>query len=160
MIYPANPRHARAGDAEPQGFVSFRVADQWLGVPVVVAQEILTAQAISPVPLSPGEVAGFLNLRGQIVTAIDLRTRLGLSPRPGDASFMNIVVRDREELFSFLVDEVGDVVEVSPDRVEPTPATLDERWRECCEGVVRLERGLLVVMDVQKLLRVGAAAAV
>ncbi len=158
MIYPANPRHARRDVDRQHGYVSFRVADQWLGVPVVVAQEVLTAQAISPVPLAPAEVAGFLNLRGQIVTAIDLRVRLGLPPREEEGASMNIVVRDGGELFSFLVDEVGDVVEVDDDRLEPTPPTLEARWRECCEGVIRRERGLLVVMDVEALLRLGAAA--
>ncbi len=156
MIYPAGPRGAARAEPRRHGYVSFRLADQWLGVPVVVAQEVLTAQTVSPVPLAPPEVAGFLNLRGQIVTALDLRVRLGLPPRPEGASTMNIVVRDGEELFSFVVDEVGDVVEVEDERLEPTPPTLEGRWRECCTGVVRLERGLLVVMEVQDLLRTGA----
>ncbi|MCH6555004.1 MAG: chemotaxis protein CheW [Chloroflexi bacterium] len=67
------------------GFVTFRVAEQWLGIPVVLVQEVLVEQRISPVPLSPDEVAGFLNLRGQIVTAIELRARLGLPPREDTA---------------------------------------------------------------------------
>jgi purine-binding chemotaxis protein CheW len=158
MIRPAGPRHARP-DAQRQGFVSFRLAGQWLGVPVTVAQEVLPAQAVSPVPLAPPEVAGFLNLRGQIVTALDLRVRLGLPPREAGEPTMNIVVRDGEELVSFVVDEVGDVVEVDRGDVEPVPPTLGERWRECCTGVLRLERGLLVVMETRQLLRAPAAHA-
>jgi purine-binding chemotaxis protein CheW len=158
MIYPANGvqrEHAHESD----GYVSFRLLDQWLGVPVVKVQEVLVEQRVSPVPLAPPEIAGFLNLRGQIVTAIDVRTRLGLPPRAQAESSMNIVVRDGEELVSLVVDAVGDVVEASAGSREPTPRTLDDRWRSCCEGVVRLPVGLLVVMSVDELLRPGASAA-
>lgn len=152
MIYPADPDRSRRAEARLQGYVSFRLADQWLGLPVVLAQEVLATQRISPVPLAPPEVAGFLNLRGQIVTAVDLRVRLGLPPRAAHEPAMNIVVRDGDELFSFLVDEVGDVVEVADSRVEDVPATLDECWKACCEGVIRMERGLLLVMSTEALL--------
>ena len=140
------------------GFVTFRLADQWLGIPVVLVQEVLVAQQVSPIPLAPDEVAGFLNLRGQIVTAIELRARLGLPPRESGA-MMNVVVRDDDELFSLIVDEVGDVVEVGMDGVEPTPQTLGPLWRECSCGVVKLETGLLVVLDVDKVLRSSASRA-
>lgn len=157
MIYPANGIE-RAQVDEPDGYVTFRLLDQWLGIPVVKVQEVLTEQRISAVPLAPPEVAGFLNLRGQIVTAIDLRTRLGLPPEREAAGSMNIVVRDGEELFSLVVDTVGDVVEASSGSREPTPRTLDDRWRSCCDGVVRMPAGLLVVLSVDELLRPGAAA--
>jgi purine-binding chemotaxis protein CheW len=146
---------SRRAEAQQTGYVSFRLAEQWLGLPVVLAQEVLATQRISPVPLAPPEVAGFLNLRGQIVTAVDLRVRLGLPSRGIGEQAMNIVVRDGDELFSFLVDEVGDVVEVADARVEEVPATLDERWKECCEGVIRMDRGLLLVMSAGELLRIG-----
>jgi len=151
---------AGTGDMHLQldGFVTFRLADQWLGIPVVLVQEVLVAQQVSPIPLSPNEVAGFLNLRGQIVTAIELRARLGLPPRDG-GEVMNVVVRDDDELFSLIVDEVGDVVEVGMNEVEPTPQTLDALWRECSFGVIKLERGLLVVLDVDKVVRSAASQA-
>lgn len=157
MIYPADPARGRRAEAALQGYVSFRLGGQWLGLPVVLAQEVLATQRISPVPLATPEVAGFLNLRGQIVTAVDLRVRLGLPPRGEGEAAMNIVVRDGDELFSFLVDEVGDVVEVADARVEDVPATLDECWKACCEGVVRMDRGLLLVMNTEELLRFGDA---
>lgn len=157
MIYPAKSFADRRGEAARDGYVSFRVAGQWLGIPVVLVQEVLTEQSISRVPLAPPEVSGFLNLRGQIVTALDLRTRLGLPAREPGASFMNIVVRDEGELFSLLVDAVGDVVEVSGEQVEPTPATLAEEWRACCSGVIRLPAGLLAVLEVEKLLEIETA---
>lgn len=140
-------------------YVTFRVGDQWLGIPVVMVQEVLTAERIARVPLAPREVTGFLNLRGQIVSAIDLRARLDLPPRAQDQRFMNVVVRDREELFSFLVDEVGDVQTVGAHGLEPVPATLDPHWRQVCEGVVRRKTDLLVAVCAEKLLRVAESAA-
>lgn len=135
------------------GFVTFRLAEQWVGVPVILIQEVLTSQMVSRVPRSPAHVAGFLNLRGQIVTAVDLRTCLGLPPRPEGQSGMNVVVKDGEEFFSLMVDEVGDVVEVSQDRVEPAPRTLPGVWKEVCTGVIQMDEELLVVLDVEQVLR-------
>ena len=114
------------------GFVPFELADQLLGIPVVLIQEVLMGEDISPVPLSPREVKGFLNLRGQIVTAVDLRALLGLPDRAEGESFMNVVVEHDEELFSLLVDRVGDVVEAGDSAFEPTPSTLDPIWKRCC----------------------------
>ncbi|HVO36476.1 MAG TPA: chemotaxis protein CheW [Gemmatimonadales bacterium] len=139
-------------------YVTFRVADQWLGIPVVTVQEVLTAERIARVPLAPAEVAGFLNLRGQIVSAIDLRARMGLPPRDKDQRFMNVVVRDRDELFSFLVDEVGDVQTVGAEGLERPPVTLDPRWRQVCDGVVRRKTDLLVSVNAVKLLNLGDPA--
>ncbi len=134
-------------------YVTFRLADQWLGIPVMMVQEVLVAMRIARVPMAPDAIAGFLNLRGQIVTAVDLRKTLRLPPRDPAAEIMNVVVLHEGELFAFMVDEVGDVVSVANDTVEPTPATLDQRWRTACTGIVRRERGLLLVMSVQEVLR-------
>lgn len=134
-------------------YVTFRLTDQWLGIPVTIVQEVLAAQRIASVPLSPPTIAGFLNLRGQIVTAVDLRVTLRLPPREAGSEVMNVVVRHEGELFAFMVDEVGDVVSVDADAVEPAPSTLDDRWRVACAGIVRRDRGLLIVMNVQELLR-------
>ena len=134
-------------------FVTFRVADQWLGIPVVAVQEVLIQQRIARVPLAPPEVEGFLNLRGQIVTAVCLRTSLGMPARDASASFMNVVVREDGELFSLIVDEVGDVVAVSADALEPPLPTLGERWERAVTGVVRRDDGLLVVISAAHLLK-------
>lgn len=148
---------ARAATTQME-YVTFRLADQWLGVPVMLVQEVLVAMRIARVPLAPDAIAGFLNLRGQIVTAFDLRTTLHLPPRDADAEVMNVVVRHESELFAFMVDEVGDVVTVAHDTIEPTPATLDRRWRAACTGIVRRERGLLLVMNVHEVLRLDHAS--
>lgn len=134
-------------------FVTFRVADQWLGIPVIAVQEVLVQQRIARVPLAPPEVEGFLNLRGQIVTAVCLRTSLGMRARDADASFMNVVVREDGELFSLIVDEVGDVVAVTAAALEPPLPTLGERWERAVTGVVRRDDGLLVVISPAQLLK-------
>lgn len=85
-------------------YVTFRLADQWIGIPVLIVQEVLVAQRIARVPMAPAAIAGFLNLRGQIVTAVDLRTTLGLPARDADTEFMNVVVRHESELFAFMVE--------------------------------------------------------
>jgi purine-binding chemotaxis protein CheW len=139
-------------------YVTFRLADQWMGIPVLMVQEVLLTQRIARVPRASSEVAGFLNLRGQIVTAVELRTRLGLPVRPESEPPMNVVVRFDGELFSLLVDEVGDVVSVQSSSVEPPPPTLDPSWRQVCAGIIRRERGLLVIVQVHTLLRLDVAA--
>ena len=148
---------ARGGIATSSEFVTFRLLDQWLGIPVDLVQEVLTAQRIARVPLAPAAVAGFLNLRGQIVTALDLRTVLGLPPRAPDADVMNVVVRQDGELFAFMVDDVGDVVTVEDERIDTTPPTLDPRWRRACHGIVRRETDLLLILDVPAFLRLDDA---
>ncbi|MFK7777607.1 MAG: chemotaxis protein CheW [Gimesia sp.] len=132
-------------------YVSFRVDGQLLGVPVNMVQEVLTEQVISPTPLSRPEIKGLLNLRGQIVTAVSLRKRLGLPDLENDNS-MNVVTRIGEESFSLLVDEVGDVINVSGRSMEPVPRTLDEHWRSVTIGVFQLEEGLFVILDVETIL--------
>ena len=149
---------AAAASTEQMEYVTFRLADQWLGIPVMMVQEVLIAMRIARVPMAPEAIAGFLNLRGQIVTAVDLRTTLRLPSRAADAEVMNVVVRHESELFAFMVDEVGDVVSVPNDMVQPTPATLDLRWRTACTGIVRRDSGLLLVMSVHEVLRLDYAS--
>jgi purine-binding chemotaxis protein CheW len=132
-------------------YITFRVDDQLLGIPVREVREVLPEQPVAKVPLAHSSVAGLLNLRGQIVTAIDVRRRLGIEPRAEGLERMNIVIGDDGELFSLLVDSVGDVRKVSQSSHAPAPATLSEVWKQCCSGVHRLERGLLVVINTESL---------
>lgn len=133
-------------------FVSFLVNGQLLGVPVSSVQEVLNPQTIAPVPRAKTEIEGLLNLRGQIVTAVDLRKRLGLPPRQDGARPMNVVVHHQGESYSLLVDEVGEVINATRDALQPPPHTLEGRWKQLVEGVFRLEGTLFVILDVQKLL--------
>lgn len=131
--------------------VTFRVAEQWFGVPVLAVQEVLVAQRVARVPLAPREITGLLNLRGQIVTAVNLHRRMELGAGPEGAP-MNVVVRDGEELFALVVDEVGDVVPVPDQAFESVPATLDTCWKGACAGVVQRESDLLAVLDPHRVL--------
>lgn len=150
-------RNAANTITEDQQYVSFLIDGELMGVPVSRVQEVLASQQIAQTPLARNEVAGLLNLRGQIVTAVNLRRRLGLPDRePGETS-MNVVVRYQGESFSLLVDEVGDVISVDGLRSEPPPRTLDSRWRSLVNGVFRLEQGLFVVLDLTAILTLNGA---
>ncbi len=137
-----------------QDYVTVTIADQLFGIPVLSVQDVLGTQNITRIPLAPAEVAGALNLRGRIVTAIDVRCRLNLPPQENDpgAARMSVVVEQDNEPYSLLIDAVGEVLSLPAERYERTPATLDSRWREVASGIFRLENELLVVLDVEKLL--------
>ena len=140
-------------------FVSMTVAGQLFGIPVLTVQDVLGEQRITRVPLALPEVAGTLNLRGRIVTAIDMRHRLGIEPRPQGVSAMNVVVDRAGELYSLIVDSVGEVLSLDADRYERNPSTLDDVWREFSGGVYRLDNELMVVLDVARLLDIKRAEA-
>jgi purine-binding chemotaxis protein CheW len=136
-------------------FLTLTVAGQLCGVPVLSVRDVLGAQAITRIPLGPPEVAGSLNLRGRIVTAIDLRRRLGLPPRDGGGA-MSVVVEREGELYSLLADAVGEVLPLPPGDRAPNPPTLDPLWREVSRGVHRLGEQLLILLDVEQVLAIGA----
>jgi len=135
--------------------LTFSVAGQPCGVPVLAVRDVLGPQAITRVPLAPAEVEGAMNLRGRIVTAVDLRRRLGLPPRNEGAQPMSIVVEQGAELYAMLADEVGEVAPMPEAERAPNPPTLDPAWREVSRGVHQRDGGLLVVLDVERLLAVG-----
>jgi purine-binding chemotaxis protein CheW len=129
------------------------------GVEVEMVQEVIRYQPTTAVPLAPGTVAGLINLRGEVVTAIDLRERLGLPARPADTDPMNVVVRVGDEPVSLLVDVIGDVVEVCADDFEPQPETVSGVARALLRGAYKLEGRLLHALDVEKVVDLVAAAA-
>lgn len=135
-----------------QQFVSVMIANQTFGVPVLLVQDILGPQKITRVPLSPPEIAGALNLRGRIVTVVDVRKRLNLAPRDADKSEMNVVVDHNGELYSLMVDGVGEVLNLPYHLYERSPANLAQHWREISDGVYRLDEKLVLMLDVQRLL--------
>lgn len=135
-------------------FVTFFVDDQMFGIPVLKVQDILTPEHIASIPLAPAEVRGSINLRGRIVTVIDVRVRLGLKPKQRDKNEkgMGVTVEHGSDLYTLLVDRIGDVMGLANDLFERNPATLDPKWREFSMGVYRLEKNLLVVLDIERLL--------
>jgi len=140
-------------------FVTVTVAKQLFGIPVLTVQDILGPQRITRIPLAPAEVAGALNLRGRIVTAIDVRSRLHLTARAAGDEGMAVVVEHDQELYSLLVDSVGDVLSLSEAKFEPNPSTLDSLWREVSLGIYRLKSELMMVLDVDRLLSIDRAIA-
>jgi purine-binding chemotaxis protein CheW len=131
-------------------FSTFFVADLFFGVDVLNVQEVLRFQQMTPVPQAPGVIEGLINLRGQIVTAIDMRRRLGLPPRTGDKSPMNMVVRTSDGAVSLLVDEIGDVLEMDASTYERPPTNLDPAAGELIRGVYKLKGRLLLVLDAER----------
>ena len=153
------PAAAQGAQAAHNDVVSMTVAGQLFGIPVNSVQDVLGTQRITRVPLAPGEVAGSLNLRGRIVTAIDLRLRLGLDRREKGQNSMSIVVEQNGELYSLIVDSVGEVLSLEGAAYERNPPTLDPRWRDFSDGIYRLNGSLLVVLDVSQLLQFAKAEA-
>lgn len=128
-------------------YCTFRLDDLLLGIEVQRVQEVIRPQPMTSVPLAPAGVQGLINLRGQIVTAVDLRHRLGMAPRADDGPRMNAVIRLDDEAVSLLVDEAGDVVEPDTTALEPVPPTVSSRIRALVTGAYKLPDGLLLVLD-------------
>ncbi len=139
-----------------EDYVTFSIGEQLFGIPVLRVQDILTPDQIAPVPLAPPEVRGSINLRGRIVTVIDVRIRLGLPEREDkDSQNMGVTVEQDNELYTLLVDKIGDVISLSRELYEKNPGTLDPLWREFSNGVFRLEENLMVVLDIDNLMNLN-----
>jgi purine-binding chemotaxis protein CheW len=137
-------------------YCTFMLGDLFLGIEVLQVQEVIRPQSVTRVPLGPKAIRGLINLRGQIVTAIELRERLGLPPRPEDRPAMNVVVRTDEGAVSLLVDEIGDVIEVEEGQHEPLPETLSGIPRALIRGVYKLPKQLMLVLDLDAVLGLEA----
>ncbi len=146
------------GDEVEQVFVTLTVADQLCGVPVLAVRDILGEQSITRIPLAPPEIAGSLNLRGRIVTAIDLRRRLNLPPPPEGHKRMSVVAEQGGELYALLVDQVSEVMSLRASTFERNPPTLASSWAAFSTGIYRLDGRLLVVLDVARLLDLSKEA--
>jgi purine-binding chemotaxis protein CheW len=135
---------------------TFYVAGLFCGVDANRVQEIIRYQDITSVPLAPAVVQGLINLRGQILIAIDLRRRLGLAERPADQVPMNVVVHTNDGTVSLLVDDIGDVFKVSEERFELPPETISEVAKEMVHGVYKLDEKLLLRLNIDKAADVAA----
>jgi len=139
--------------------VTLTIADQLFGIPVLSVQDVLAPQPVARVPLAHPVVAGLINLRGRIVTAINMRQRMGLPPRDEGDEGMSVVVEYQTELYSLNIDTIGDVISVPLDKIEGNLATLDPLWRSFADGIYRLDDELLVILDITRLLDLDAAEA-
>jgi purine-binding chemotaxis protein CheW len=136
--------------ADARQFCTFFLDEYLFGVELEKVQEVIRYLELTDVPLAPDVISGLMNLRGQIVTGIDLRRRLDLPARPGDRHPMNVVIRSVDGAVSLLVDDIGDVVEVNEDSFERPPETLRGKVREVIVGVHKLDKSLMHVLDTER----------
>lgn len=139
-------------NVETRMLVTMRVDSQLFGIPVNNVRDVLREQHVAPIPLAPEEVRGSINLRGRIVTVVDMRKRLRLAEKEGKHSHMFVVVEHAGEFYSLMVDSVGEVLTIPAAQVEKTPANIAASWREVATGIHRLEGELLVLIDIGTLL--------
>lgn len=136
--------------ANERQFCTFYLDGQYFGIDVMQVQEVIRYQEMTRVPLAAGTVRGLINLRGQIVTAIDLRRRFELPDRPEDRLPVNVVVQTGEGAVSLLVDEIGDVLDVTEEKFERPPETLRGPARDLIQGAYKLDDRLLLILDTER----------
>jgi purine-binding chemotaxis protein CheW len=146
-----------SGDIENMQLATFVVGRFLFGINVLNVQEVLRFQRMTRVPLAPPVIVGLINLRGQIVPAIDMRHRLCLDARSAEDRPMNLVVRTEDGAVSLLVDEIGDVLELTPSAFENTPANVSANVREMIRGVYKLSSRLLFVLDTERTVDIGCS---
>ena len=142
-----------------QEFVTFRLGEQLFGISVLAVQDVMRHQHIAPIPLTQDVIAGSLNVRGRIVTAYDMRRRLGMGPYPEPEQIMMVVVDFKHELFALMIDTVGDVLSLQMSRFEKVPTNMDASWRAVAAGVFKLETELLVILDVANVINLAGKEA-
>jgi len=140
-------------------YVTALIGGQLFGLPILRVQDVFAPERLTAVPLSPSEVAGVLNLRGRIVTLIDMRCRLGLGSREDGQQSMAIGVESRGESYGLLIDSVGEVLKLDNQSWEPNPSNLDARLASVSTGIYRLDSQLLMVLDVDRVLDITVKAA-
>ena len=142
-------------------YVTVTIGDHMFGLPIFRVQDVFVPVGLTRVPLAPPEVAGILNLRGRVVTAIDMRSRLDFGEREPGTPVMAIGIELKGESYGLLVDAVGEVMQLHNSACEPKPTNLDPRLSRVAAGIYRLEGQLMVVLDVDRVLdiRNGAVAA-
>jgi len=137
-------------------YVTVMIASQLFGLPISRVQDVFMPERITRVPLAPSEIAGVLNLRGRIVTVVDMRRRLGLPPRAEDKPPMAVGIEFKGESYGLLIDTVGEVMKLGETTLEPNPVNLDARLGGVSAGVHRLDGQLMVILDVDSVLNASA----
>jgi len=139
-------------------YVTAMIGGQLFGLPIVHVQDVFIPERLTRVPLAPPEIAGVLNLRGRIVTLIDLRRRFGLGQRADGETCMAIGVESRGESYGLLIDSVGEVLKLDDAAREANPINLDQRLARVSAGIHRLDGQLLIVVDVDRVLDLSTKA--
>jgi purine-binding chemotaxis protein CheW len=140
-------------------YVTAVVGGEFIGLPILRVQDVFVPEGVTRVPLAPPEIAGVINLRGRIVTLIDLRCRLGMPPRPGAVPRMAIGVESGGESFGLVIDSIGEVLHLPESERESNPLHLDLQLASVSTGIHRLDGRLLMVIDIDRVLDIGAATA-
>ena len=133
-------------------YVTVLIAEQLFGLPIERVHDVFMVDRLTRVPLAPPEIAGILNLRGRVVTTIDMRRRLDLPARDEGRSNMAVGIEHRGESYGLLIDSVGEVLKIPAASRDPNPINLDPRWARVAAGVVQLDSRLMVVLDVDRVL--------
>lgn len=132
-------------------YSTFHVADFYFGILTMAGVEVSNQFEVTPAPLGPPEVAGFINLRGQIVTAIDMHVRLGMQPRHGNQGKIALFFKEKDAIFCLLVDEANPILELDESSFEQPPSNLPERARDIISGVYKLPNQLLLILETHKI---------
>ena len=148
--------HSTAANENVTEFVTVMIGSQLFGLPIARVQDVFMPERITRVPLAGPEIAGVLNLRGRIVTAIDMRRRLGLPPRTDDKPSMAVGIELKCESYGLLIDTVGEVLKLGESTLEPNPVNLDARLARVSGGVHRLDGQLMVILDVDHVLNTAS----
>ncbi len=141
-----------AGEIE---YVTAWIAGQLFGIPIKRVHDVFEVERITRVPLAPVEISGVLNLRGRVVTALDMRTRLGLPPRESEKKRMAIGIDQDGEAYGLLVDSMGEVLKLSASAIDGVPINMQREWAAISSGIYRLEDRLMIVLDVDQILNFG-----
>lgn len=157
-IAPLQSGRTQASEARID-YLTFRVAGAHFAVRAVEVRDVLRLQSLTPVPLAQKEVAGLINLRGHVVTAIDLAIRLELPCLDAASQRMSIVIERGNEAYCFIVDGVGDVIGIESSDIESNPSSMDQRWASLSRGVFKKERDLVVLLDIGAVLDIRRAKA-
>lgn len=152
MSVATKDKERQAAESDVREFVTLNIADQVFGVEVTEIHDVFTIKELTAVPQSSPEIAGVLNLRGRIVTAVDARARLGLPKRDDFRGAMAVGVEMGGESYGLLIDGVGEVLRPSAACFEANPCNLDQRWVNVANGVYRLENRLLIILDIRRML--------
>jgi purine-binding chemotaxis protein CheW len=150
---------SETADHNLREYVTAVIGGQLFGLPILRVQDVFAPERLTKVPLAPAEIAGVLNLRGRIVTLIDMRRRLGLGQRENDSPAMAVGVESRGESYGLLIDSVGEVLKLDDMACEPNPSNLDPRLASVSIGICRLDGQLLMVLDVDHVLDIAVKAA-
>jgi purine-binding chemotaxis protein CheW len=137
-------------------YVTAAIGGQLFGLPILNVQDVFLPERLTRVPLAPAEIAGVLNLRGRIVTLIDMRCLLGLGARDRNEAVMAVGVDSRGESYGLLIDSVGEVLKLDEAAREPAPVNLEPKLARVCAGIYRLDGQLLVILDVDRVLDIGS----